>query len=397
MLVSAGRLSLCESMRRLQASWPWTTRVLPVARTSARRNSKASHPAVSVCSVMKGTWKLLVPPARAANGMIWSLACRSMGAPLSSSASSWRATWAPTRSAGRCDAPGPVGAEPGSADEVSEQGERGPGLRGSAVAELLDLGADPGRAEDRGGGGGHPGRDVPVIQVGCQGNSPDPCGCLAAAGVSGRSDRPHAGTAKRRMPCPAGGYAGRIISIPAARPISVSMRTITCRRWSADGAKVLEQAAAELASAPRPQNVRTGSTDTASVVGEPAMPMSQAYRPAGSAFPARTRRTGIPPRLRRGSRPPGRVSPGSPAGAGTQARALALGPGIADPDRLAGQRGVGGGVPHDGAAAGVKRSVDVNHVRRWPPAPAHGPQPDPGSAPGRRTPPRAPVSGHAAR
>jgi hypothetical protein len=48
---------------------------------------------------------------------------------------------------------------------------------------------------------------------------------------------------------------------------------------------------------------------------------------------------------------------------GTQARALALGPGIADPDRLAGQRGIGGSLPHDGAAAGVSGSVDVNHAR----------------------------------
>ena len=55
---------------------------------------------------------------------------------------------------------------------------------------------------------------------------------------------------------------------------------------------------------------------------------------------------------------------------GAQAWALAPGPGVADADRLAGQRGVGGSVPHDGAAAGVSRSVDVNHAR--PPLPRPG-------------------------
>ncbi len=41
--------------------------------------------------------------------------------------------------------PGAVSAEPGPADEVGEQGERGPGLRGGAVAALLDLRADADR------------------------------------------------------------------------------------------------------------------------------------------------------------------------------------------------------------------------------------------------------------
>ena len=91
--------------RRLRASWPWTTKVFPDARTSARRNSDASHPAVSVCSVMNGIRRLLVLPARAADGTTWSLAFRSMVAPLSTSASSRRATWAPIRSAGRYFAP----------------------------------------------------------------------------------------------------------------------------------------------------------------------------------------------------------------------------------------------------------------------------------------------------
>jgi len=49
---------------------------------------------------MKGTWNLLIPSAREANGMIWSLACRSIVAPLPIPCSSWGATRAPMRSAG---------------------------------------------------------------------------------------------------------------------------------------------------------------------------------------------------------------------------------------------------------------------------------------------------------
>ena len=155
-------------------------------------------------------------------------------------------------------------------------------------------------------------------------------GALPRRAGAGRG-RSHAGTARRRMPCPAGGHLGRIISISAASPIWASMGTMTCRRRSADGAKSWNRPPRISASAPRPRNARTGSTDRASVVGESAMPMPQAYRPAGSAFPARTRRTGIPPRLRRGSRPPGRVSPGSPAGAGDVGQGAGAGPGHCRP------------------------------------------------------------------
>jgi hypothetical protein len=76
------------------------SRVRGAARTSARRNSDASHPPVSVCPAMKGTWNLLVPSARDANGMIWSLARRSIVAPLPISASNWHATRAPSRPSG---------------------------------------------------------------------------------------------------------------------------------------------------------------------------------------------------------------------------------------------------------------------------------------------------------
>jgi hypothetical protein len=40
----------------------------------------------------------------------------------------------------------------------------------------------------------------------------------------------------------------------------------------------------------------------------------------------------------------------------------AAGPCVADPDGLPGERGIGNGLPHDGAAAGVKGTVDLKHV-----------------------------------
>jgi hypothetical protein len=80
---------------RVQAQVPGVAAVddqgVATARTSAGRNSDASHPAVRVCPVTNGTTNLLVPSARQANGMIWSLACRSIVVPLSTSSSSWRA------------------------------------------------------------------------------------------------------------------------------------------------------------------------------------------------------------------------------------------------------------------------------------------------------------------
>ena len=79
------------------------------------------------------------------------------------------------------------------------------------------------------------------------------------------------------------------------------MGTITCGRWNADGAKSWNRPPRISASAPRPRNARTGSTDRASMVADPAVPMSHAYRPAGSAFPGRNSKdrdpTSAPSRL----------------------------------------------------------------------------------------------------
>lgn len=66
----------------------------------------------------------------------------------------------------RC--PGAVGTETGIAHEVGEQGERGAGLRGGAVAafgDVGDSGAAVGGVEDGFGSGGHPGCHVAVIEV----------------------------------------------------------------------------------------------------------------------------------------------------------------------------------------------------------------------------------------
>ncbi len=97
-------------------------------------------------------------------------------------------------------APGLAGAEPGPADEVSEQRERGPGPCGGAVAALLDLSGDARRAEDRAGGGGHPGRDGPAIQVGCERDSPDSVRRGRLPGIHRPQPRKYGRSAHRPQP-----------------------------------------------------------------------------------------------------------------------------------------------------------------------------------------------------